>query len=132
MKGLVNDGVPVDGVGLQMHVALGVMPKPRHVRRAVRRFASLGLQVHITELDVRIRKPISREDLERQAEAYADMMRAACRYDACTGVFLWGLDDGHSWVPHFFKENDSALLFDREYQPKPAYYAVADVLRKGK
>ena len=49
---------------------------------------------------------------------------------ACTDVVLWGLDDGHSWVPHFFDGWGAALLFDKHYAPKPAYHAVAHALKK--
>ena len=47
-----------------------------------------------------------------------------------TAIVFWGFTDKHSWVPSFTKgEYDEALLFDREYRPKPAYDGVANVLR---
>ena len=129
VKGLTERGVPIDGVGLQMHLKVDDRPNKWHVIRAMRRFESLGLQVHITELDVRLRTPASEDALRRQARLYADLVRIARNRTSCTDVVIWGLDDGHSWIPHFFRGWGEALLFDATYRPKPAYHAVADVLR---
>jgi endo-1,4-beta-xylanase len=121
-------GVPIHGVGLQMHLSIDNLPRKRCVVAAIRRFESLGLHVHITELDVRLRTPASGTALERQAQVYASAAEVLRDCASCTDLVMWGVDDGHSWIPHFVDGWGDALLFDAQYRPKPAYHAVQKVL----
>jgi endo-1,4-beta-xylanase len=127
VEGLVDKGVPIHGVGWQMHVALGSSPKPDDVRANLERLGGLGLEVQITEMDVRVRDSKPRT-LERQADVYADMMQACLDADNCTAFVLWGFTDRHSWVPGFFEGWGWALVFDEEYGPKPAYRRLQEAL----
>jgi len=71
----------------------------------------------------------SDEELAVQAQAYARILRLALEAENCTELLTWGFTDKHSWVPTFHKgKYDHALLFDKEYQPKPAVAAMAEVL----
>jgi len=63
VKGLLERGVPIHGVGLQMHVSLEEPPNPQDVAANIKRLNDLGLEVHITEMDVRIREPATEEKL---------------------------------------------------------------------
>ena len=128
VKGLLERGVPVDGVGLQLHVNIDDPPRPRTVRRAIRRFADLGLKVHITELDVSIAKPVTAKDLDKQARIYADLIRLARNEDAVTDFIMWGFTDRYSWVPMFFEGRGAALPFDEDFNPKPAHLTMMDAL----
>jgi endo-1,4-beta-xylanase len=125
---LLKRGVPVHGVGLQMHVSLDSFPTPQDVAANMERLSALGLKVHITEMDVRIQDPATEEDLARQASVYRDMLHVCLSVQNCKAFVLWGFTDRHSWIPQFVSGWDSALIFDNSYQAKPAYTALVDEL----
>ena len=119
---LKRDGVPIDGIGLQSHFVLGHVPAD--LAEVMAKFAALGVDVAVTELDVRVPLPADAAALARQAEDYASVVEA-CRSTArCVGVTTWGITDGRSWVPSFFSEYGVALPFDADYRPKPAVAAM--------
>jgi endo-1,4-beta-xylanase len=134
VKGLLARGAPVGAVGLQMHVSIA-SPSIGDIRRAIERFASLGLKVQVTELDVSIyqgsegAKPVTAELLDRQARRYAELFglfkeeAAAGRLDM---VMLWGVSDDASWLDSFPVPGraNAPLLFDRRQLPKPAFWAI--------
>jgi endo-1,4-beta-xylanase len=128
VEDLVERGVPVHGVGLQMHVVVGQAPRPDDVQENMARLADLGLQVHITELDVRIRGDPTELELEAQAGTYREIMETCLGASNCTAFVMWGLTDRHSWIPYFFSGWGSALILDGAYQPKPAYEALQEAL----
>jgi endo-1,4-beta-xylanase len=123
-------GVPIDGVGLQMHVSdsdLDTAP----IAANIARLTALGVQVHITELDVSL--PVDaggvagHDDLVRQAEAYRGVVRACLQNPGCTAIQTWGFTDKYSWIgSHSHGTRGAALLFDRTYKPKSAYDAVLE------
>jgi endo-1,4-beta-xylanase len=125
-------GVPIDGVGLQMHVpALAV--DTAALTANIRRLAALGVQVHITELDVSI--PLDSNgfplpgDSARQAEIYRGIVHACLSNPGCTAIQTWGFTDKYSWIgSHSRGARGQALLFDHEYHAKPAYNAVLQEL----
>jgi endo-1,4-beta-xylanase len=128
VEGMRQRGVPVHGVGLQMHVLANGQPSRADISANIRRLGQLGLEVQITEMDVRLR---ASDTLAAQAQVYRNVV-AACRENAnCTAILNWGVTDAHSWVDSFFPGFSNALLFDRNYQPKPAYAAVAEELARG-
>lgn len=124
----VADGVPIDGIGFQMHVTADDPPDPRDVAANMRRYADLGLEVHVTEMDVRIRGPVDDAALARQAEVYAQLLGVCLDEPSCTAFVLWGFTDRYSWVPDTFPGQGSALIFDEAYEPKPAYDALRQTL----
>ena len=128
VQGLVQRGVPIHGVGLQMHTSLGACPRHEDVATNIDRLAALGLEVHITEMDVRIPEPVTEEELDAQARIYRDMLRVCISAENCTAFVLWGFADCHSWIPDFFPGYGAGLIFDENYDPKPACDALADVL----
>ncbi len=121
--------VPVDGVGLQMHLALDDLCDLESVSAKIQNFADLNLRVAITELDVRIPTNVhpTADQLAMQANVYRQVLRS-CQQAACSTLVFWGFTDRHSWVPHFFPNHGAALLFDEEYRPKPSYRALHDEL----
>lgn len=125
---LRSRGVPVDAVGLQMHVLPGGAPTAADVRSNIRRLAALGVEVWITEMDVRLRLPASEDDRARQAARFREILAVCLEEAACTGFVTWGFTDRYSWVPDHFPGFGDALLFDRAYRAKPAYVAVREVL----
>ncbi len=130
VRDLKQRGVPIDGVGLQMHISAAGFPSPADMITNMRRLADLGLLVNISEMDVRVRDVPGSAGvkLERQRAVYHDVVAACMAVPQCHAVTLWGFTDKHSWVDGFFGTDDP-LLFDELYRKKPAYYGMRDALR---
>lgn len=130
-KDFKKRGVPLDGIGFQAHVSLKFDDPAKLASFAanLERFAKLGLELHITELDVRLTdsNPAS---LTAQAKLYGEVTTLCVQRPACKLVQTWGFTDKHSWIPGFYKGQGWALLWDDKYQKKPAYEAVHDALAK--
>ncbi len=129
VKGLRAQGVPIDGVGLQMHITAANPPSDANVAANMRRLASLGLSVNISEMDVRIRDlpgtPQVRLDVQKSV--YRSIVGLCVAEPRCDGVTFWGFTDAYSWIDRQFGA-DNPLLFDEQYAVKPAYYGVLDAL----
>ncbi|WP_263019690.1 endo-1,4-beta-xylanase [Natronobiforma cellulositropha] len=131
LERLLERGVPVDGVGLQLH-ALGDHPDPESVAANIERFQALGLEVEITEMDVSFpADDVPDDPLEVQADYYRSIVET-CLEVGCETVVTWGVNDANSWVANFkdFPERFTTepLLFGGRYEEKPAYHAVRDAL----
>lgn len=124
---LRGQGVPIDCVGLQGHLAIQY-GFPNDLRQNIQRFADLGVEVKLTELDVRMELPADTSKLATQATYYRDALDACLAVSQCTGLTVWGFTDKHSWVPDTFPGQGAALPLDENYQAKPAYQALHDVL----
>lgn len=124
VNGLLDRGVPINGVGLQMHVSLEYSPSPQEVAENMARLSNLGLDVHITELDVRLELPVTEEKLAAQARIYQELLEVCLNVDNCKAFVMWGFTDRYSWISSFFRGYGSALIFDSSYHAKPAYYAL--------
>jgi endo-1,4-beta-xylanase len=124
-------GVPLDGIGFQAHVGLyfGDPAKLASFAKNMDRFAKLGLELHITELDVRLNDS-SPASLTAQAKLYGDITTLCVQQPACKLLQTWGFTDKHSWIPSFYKGQGWALLWDDKYQKKPAYGGVHAALAK--
>ncbi|ONK10557.1 endo-1,4-beta-xylanase [Streptomyces sp. MP131-18] len=107
-------GVPIDCVGFQSHLASN--SDLSTYQSNLQRFADLGVDVEITELDVG-------GSGSAQANVYRGVTEACLAVSRCTGVTVWGVTDKYSW-----RSDESPLLFDGNYQKKEAYQAVLDVL----
>ncbi|OJJ01777.1 hypothetical protein ASPVEDRAFT_41361 [Aspergillus versicolor CBS 583.65] len=113
VSGLVADGVPIDGVALQMHVT-EVAPIPGVLTDMVNSYRALGLETTIAELDVHTL------NATLQADIYGAVMREAL--DAgITDISFWGFTDkhGYTWIP-----GAKPLMFDESYKPKGAFYTT--------
>ncbi len=151
LKGLMDSGVTVHGVGLQTHI--NIQPSTdmtnqayyqtvANLEAAIVKYASLGLEVQVTEMDCSLYIPgiTYTSDMfyttatftdalqTQQAERYRvffDMFRA--HKDVITGVTLWGVADDNTWLSEFSSgRKDFPLLFDINHQPKKAFSAVVD------
>ncbi len=135
MYAIVQDfkrrGVPIDGVSLRMHVD-DLNVDFDGIAANIARFTALGVQVHITELDValptdsngNVRNPA---DLTRQAGIYRRIAQACFAHPGCTAIQTWGFTDKYSWIRSRSKgTKGAALLFDRNYAPKPSYAALKE------
>jgi endo-1,4-beta-xylanase len=134
VHGMLSRGVPVGAIGLQMHVSL-YSPSVESVRQAIERFASLGVKVQVTELDVSLysgseaAKPIDDALLRKQADRYGELF-SLFKEEAAKGnldmVMLWGLSDDQSWLNNFpvAGRTNAPLLFDQELAPKQAFWTI--------
>ena len=129
LRRLLERDVPIHGVGLQMHLELEKPPRPKQIGKNIARLSALGLQVHVTEMDVRMKTPATPAKLVSQARIYRRVLRACLRRGECQACVFWGLGDGHSWIPEFFPGEGAALLFDDLSRPKPACRAVQRTIR---
>ncbi|HZZ16953.1 MAG TPA: endo-1,4-beta-xylanase [Candidatus Sulfotelmatobacter sp.] len=140
MKDFKRRGVPIDGVGLQMHVPaidVDLASNAANLSANIARLTALGLQVHITELDVPlfvdangIARPM---DLIRQSQMYRAIVRACLDQAGCTAIQTWGFTDKYSWIgSHSHHVRGAALPFDQTYQPKAAYHALLEELSAGR
>lgn len=131
VAGLVERGVPVHGVGFQSHFVHGHVPDD--LAEQMRRYTDLGLEVAVTELDVRIPEPVTDEELRDQRREYRDALAACLEVDGCVNVTVWGVTDAHSWIPEWFPGYNAALPFDDAYRPKPALAGMVEALsRRGR
>ncbi|GEM49336.1 beta-xylanase [Deinococcus cellulosilyticus NBRC 106333 = KACC 11606] len=126
VKKLKEQGVPIDGVGMQMHLSVLNPPSMEEVAANMKRLADLGLEVHITEFDVRS-AGYPGTPAERHAavgKLYGDVVKVCVQASNCTAFMTWGVADNHTWLP-----GDSPLMYDGFYNPKPAYFAVQEALK---
>jgi len=139
-------GVPIDGVGLQMHLSLEDAARLSSLEANINRLASLGLQVHITEMDVGLpvesrgqaqgpssdssaqsasSKATASTDARQQADLYSRVAGICARNPGCTAFQTWGFTDRYSWISAFTQgKRGAGLLFDADYKPKLCYDAV--------
>jgi len=132
VAGMMKRGVPINGVGLQMHVSVVEYPPPQDVLANIRRLTAMGLEVQITEMDVKIQndhRPVQ-ERLAAEAQIYRDMLSTCLAVARCTAFVMWGFTDRHSWIPGATGHPDAPLIYDAGYQPKPAYFALLNVLKQ--
>ena len=123
---LLSQGVPLGGIGLESHFILGQVPSDMQAN--MQRFANLGLDVAVTELDDRIQLPASGANLQQQATDYGRVVADCLAVSRCVGVSQWGVDDAHSWIPGAFPGFGAATMYDNNDQPKPAFNATASAL----
>jgi endo-1,4-beta-xylanase len=138
VKSLKEKGVPIHGIGLQAHWSL-YNPSLDDIRQAIERYASLGMKLHIKELDVSVfqhddgridLKAPTEEMLARQAERYRKFFQLFKEYsEFITSVTFWGAADDYTWLDDF-PVNDRKnwpLLFDMEHKPKQSYWDILDI-----
>ncbi|WP_199199034.1 endo-1,4-beta-xylanase [Amycolatopsis sp. CA-128772] len=125
-QSLLSQGVPLGGIGLESHFIVGQVPSSMLAN--MQRFAALGLDVAITELDDRVPLPASSGNLQQQATDYATVVKNCLAVTRCPGVSQWGVGDADSWIPGTFPGYGAASMYDNNYRPKPAYTATATAL----
>jgi endo-1,4-beta-xylanase len=124
---LLERDVPIHGVGLQAHITQTI-PAPGELEANLRRIEKLGLEIHLTEVDVGVPQPTTEARLLKQALLYQRLMDACLSVGGCGAFVTWGFTDAHSWIPSFFPGLGAALPFDSELRPKLSYGALAGSL----
>ncbi len=154
VSSLLNQGIRVDGIGMQSHWSLN-HPPIEQIRASIDAFLALGVKVHITELDIDVlpsawdnvgadisanfelneqlnpyTEGLPQEVEEAQAQRYKALFELFLSYpEDIVRVTLWGVHDGGSWLNNWPVKGRTSypLLFDREGQPKAAHTAILDL-----
>ena len=146
MKHLKSKGLRIDGVGIQLHGGL-TYPSVEGLEYAITTLAATGVKVMITELDIRTQtrgyrgadisqvnrqstsdpNAAAAETQKKLADKYAEIFSVLLKHKKdITRVTFWGVYDATSWI------GGSPLLFDRNYQPKEAFFAVVKTAQEGR
>jgi len=126
-QSLLQQGAPLNGIGFESHFIEG--QNPSGMQANMQRFANLGLDVAVTELDDRFTSlPPSNAGLQQQATDFSNAVKACLGVTRCVGVTQWAIGDADSWVPGAFSGQGAATMFDQSYNPKPAFTAVQTAL----
>lgn len=132
VKGMKERGIPVDTVGLQMHINIED-PAVEEIEKTIELYGNLGLNVIVTEMDVSVytqmeeaKKDITQEILDRQAERYYkifECFKKEAKNGILKDVIFWGVTDALSWKNNFpvRGRGDAPLLFDNKGNEKPAF-----------
>jgi endo-1,4-beta-xylanase len=127
VKSLIAQHVPIDGVGFETHLDLQYSLPPM-IQENLQRFAALGLDVAITEMDVRITLPTTPDLLTAQASVYAQLMQDCIAVPRCVDFTVWEFTDKYSWIPGYFTGQGAADIYDENLASKPAYAALIQTL----
>jgi endo-1,4-beta-xylanase len=122
VRDLRRRGVPIHGIGFQGHLGAQFGFDTR-VQENMQRFADLGVEIAVTEADVRMPMPPDVFKLQAQAQGYHSLLQPCLLTRGCDSFTVWGYTDKYSWVPGFFDGEGAATLLDENFQPKPAYAA---------
>ncbi|MCL2701446.1 MAG: endo-1,4-beta-xylanase [Phycisphaerae bacterium] len=135
IRGMQDRGVPITGVGLQSHWGLDV--NLDDVRRGLECYAKLGVEIHITEMDIGVlsaddttrRDAPTEEMMTKLADIYAEAFAIFRQYKGIlTNVTTWGSADDTTWLDHWPipGRKNWPLLFDEHHQPKEAFWRVVE------
>jgi endo-1,4-beta-xylanase len=130
VKDLLRRRIPIHGIGFQGHLGAQFGFDSR-VQENMQRFADLGLEIAVTEADVRMPLPTDVFKLQSQAQGYHSLLQPCLLTRGCNSFTVWGYTDKYSWVPGFFEGQGAACLLDENFQRKPAYAAVQHDLAFG-
>lgn len=143
VKSLKDAGVPINGIGLQGHWAVNE-PSRAQLDRTFQKFASLGLTLQVTELDISVYPKehnarertaadadtvFSSEKENKQMEVYKISFELFRKYkNIISGVTFWNVSDKASWLDNFpvRRRKDYPLLFDKNLDPKKAFWGVVN------
>lgn len=131
IKQMQSRGIRIDGVGLESHFEVGGTPSLEEQVTAKQGYVALGLEVAITELDIRFveANATNATAFALQAQNYYDTVSSCVQVDGCIGITVWDFDDQYSWIPGTFPGQGAADLYNADFTRKPAYYAVGEALQ---
>ncbi|EIW62496.1 endo-beta-1,4-glucanase [Trametes versicolor FP-101664 SS1] len=119
---LKQQGVPIDGVGFQCHFIVGQVPTT--LIQSMQQFTALGLEVAITELDIRMTLPETAALLQQQKQDFQTVIHACKSVAGCVGVTVWDFTDKFSFVPSTFPGQGAATPWDQNLVKKPAFDGI--------
>ncbi|KAJ7039317.1 beta-1,4-endoxylanase [Mycena alexandri] len=124
VKSLKTAGTPIDGVGIQGHLIVGEVPSKAALIANYQAFTALGIEIAITELDIRMTLPETPALLAQQQTDYNTVISACKAVVGCVGVTIWDYTDKYSWIPGVFTGQGAALPWDDNLVRKPAYDGI--------
>jgi endo-1,4-beta-xylanase len=129
-KNLRDKGIPIDGIGFQMHTNIKTNLNYAKIEQNFKRLSEIGLQVQITEMDVKTYTSDAsyEEKLDDQASIYSKALKVCLKVDNCSAFVTWGFTDRYTPIPARVGADDYPLLFTSEYERKPSYDALHEVL----
>jgi endo-1,4-beta-xylanase len=135
VKDMKTRGIPIDGVGMQMHIGINTNPTAADLATNMQRFADLGVKIFISEMDV---NGCAGYSLDQERAQYHDIVATCVAQPACAAVTVWGITDKFSWLNVSVNSSSPAgcatgqsplpLLWDDNYVKKSAYTGVMDAL----
>ena len=144
IRDLRAQGVPIDGVGHQMHISIN-WPPLQNMKQAFDDVAALGLENQVTELDVSLYsdpgacwshppaclpdlgQPVPNDVMRAQAQRYRAVFDLFEHEPSIKAVTFWGYSDKHTWLTSIpVPRTNLPLLFDANLKPKAAFWAIAD------
>lgn len=132
IKSAKERGVPIDALGMQMHISGTNAPSTEEVVSNMKRFKDIGVKIYITEFDVNMHDVpgTDEEKDDLQAKIYGDMLQACLDIgpETCSNFGFLGLIDRQSWYNGIGLEDADPLLFRSDYTPKPAFFEVRSTL----
>ncbi|KAK7427387.1 hypothetical protein QQZ08_006156 [Neonectria magnoliae] len=129
VKMLQRERIKVHGIGMQAHLVAHRAPSLDSQIAVMKSYAKTGVEVALTELDVRIELPVNRTNLAWQKKAYSNSVGACAQVPACVGITIWDFYDPFSWVPYVFEGEGAAVLWFEDFRHHPAYYGALDALK---
>ncbi|KAK4187688.1 endo-1,4-beta-xylanase D [Podospora australis] len=130
LKTVISAGAPIHGVGMQGHSRVGKSPSKREMKETMAKFGELVDEVAFTEVDIRHTKlPTTAADRDQQALDYVEVVGACLETPKCVGITVWDFTDQYSWIPGQYPGEGEACLWDRNYNKKPAYTAIVNLLQ---
>jgi len=129
VKSMKSRGIPIDGVGLQLHIDLSYNLVDG-VAQNMQRLAELGLEIHVTELDIACAPNKGNcqwdtQKAQQQANLYAQLLDVCKNQPKCTNFETWGFTDKYTWIG----SNEHPLPFDENYKPKPAVASLLQAIK---
>ncbi len=136
-KDFKTRGIPLHGLGLQMHISIA--SSDNGILSAISECANTGLKIHISELDINLTNGVKNASLtftdalaetQKQkyktvAKYYKQVVPAAQQF----GITTWNVGDADSWIRGTIQKNEYPLLFDENYNKKPAYTGFVEGLK---
>jgi len=127
VQSMKQRGIPIDGVGLQLHVDITYGNMIAGVKQNLQRLAALGLEIHMTEIDVSCGSSCPTWGTQQetaQAQVYAELLAACLAEPKCTSFETWGFTDKYSWLG----ADKHPLPFDSNYNKKPCFNSLLQTL----
>lgn len=125
-------GVPIDGIGMQMHVNAARPLNKDEVIKNMQRFAAIGVPTYVTEFDVNVNSLTGDKATKRTVEARVtyDMVRACIESRACVSFSAFGVSEKNDLLKSWFQTDSHSFMFDSRFRPKASFTAFRQALLK--
>jgi endo-1,4-beta-xylanase len=143
VKDFQNRGVPISGIGFQMHIRMDI--PNQIITETLKQAADTGLQIHLSEVDVIFNshddskgggeetyKVLTPKMADMQKQKYSELIaiyQTVVPKEQQYGITFWGFNDRDTWIKRFFRMNDWPTIYDEELKPKPAFWGVLEALK---